>query len=124
MSDFSFSELFITGDFGGFRGRDVGGRCESSGMTDAAETLDGEAYLAAIEGIVADVEEIGVEFARVKIRELRALAAAGRLADAQGGRLRPVYEALGISRKTLYDKMQRHGLDRRLTIDPEEEDPA
>ncbi|TDL46182.1 HNH endonuclease signature motif containing protein [Microbacterium oleivorans] len=53
-------------------------------MTNAAETPGGEAYLAAIAGIVADVEDIGVEFARVKIRELRALAAAGRLADAQG----------------------------------------
>ncbi|MEL6523204.1 MAG: sigma-54 dependent transcriptional regulator [Pseudomonadota bacterium] len=28
------------------------------------------------------------------------------------GRLRPTYEALGISRKTLYEKMQRHGLAR------------
>ncbi|MDQ1125926.1 hypothetical protein QE428_000959 [Microbacterium sp. SORGH_AS 505] len=53
-------------------------------MTEAMETPDGESYLAAIAGIVADVEDIGVEFARVKIRELRALAAAGRLADAQG----------------------------------------
>ncbi|WP_413355126.1 DUF222 domain-containing protein [Microbacterium sp. 1P06AB] len=53
-------------------------------MTEAAETPDGEAYLAAIAAIVADVEDIGVEFTRVKIRELRALAAAGRLADEQG----------------------------------------
>jgi two-component system C4-dicarboxylate transport response regulator DctD len=29
------------------------------------------------------------------------------------GSLKPVYESLGISRKTLYEKMQRHGLDRR-----------
>ncbi|MGB0681978.1 MAG: sigma-54-dependent transcriptional regulator [Magnetovibrionaceae bacterium] len=28
----------------------------------------------------------------------------------QGGSLKATYEALGISRKTLYDKMQRHGL--------------
>lgn len=48
---------------------------------------------------------------------------AGAIA-AHGGRLRPVYEALGISRKTLYDKMQRHGLDRRLMLDPDDEDPA
>jgi two-component system C4-dicarboxylate transport response regulator DctD len=32
---------------------------------------------------------------------------------AHGGALKPVYEALGISRKTLYEKMQRYGLDRR-----------
>ena len=36
---------------------------------------------------------------------------------AHGGRLRPVYEQLGVSRKTLYEKMQRHGLDRHLIAD-------
>lgn len=36
---------------------------------------------------------------------------------AHRGRLRPVYESLGISRKTLYEKMQKHGLDRRLIRD-------
>ena len=59
---------------------------------------------------------------------------AGRLADrvarfersviagalqAHGGSLKPVYEELGISRKTLYEKMQRHGLDRRDHADRE-----
>ncbi len=37
------------------------------------------------------------------------------IADAlrhSGGALKPVYETLGISRKTLYEKMQRHGLGR------------
>ncbi|HRP79934.1 MAG TPA: helix-turn-helix domain-containing protein, partial [Aquamicrobium sp.] len=29
-----------------------------------------------------------------------------------GGSLKPVYEELGISRKTLYEKMRRYGLDR------------
>ncbi|MFJ6677792.1 DUF222 domain-containing protein [Microbacterium sp. NPDC091382] len=52
-------------------------------MTNTAETPDGEAYLAAIAGIVADVENVGIELARVQVRELRVLAAAGRLADAQ-----------------------------------------
>jgi two-component system, NtrC family, C4-dicarboxylate transport response regulator DctD len=28
--------------------------------------------------------------------------------------LKPVYEALGISRKTLYEKMQKYGLDKRM----------
>ncbi len=84
MRGFSFWASFITGGFGDFRGLNVGGWCESAGMTEPMETPDGEAYLAAIAGIVADIEDIGVEFARVKIRELRALAAAGRLADAQG----------------------------------------
>ena len=36
---------------------------------------------------------------------------AGALA-AHGGSLKPVYEALGISRKTLYEKMQKYGLDK------------
>ncbi|RWR13285.1 sigma-54-dependent transcriptional regulator [Paenirhodobacter populi] len=44
---------------------------------------------------------------------------AGAIA-AHGGRLKPVYETLGISRKTLYEKMRRHGLDRRLILDPED----
>jgi two-component system C4-dicarboxylate transport response regulator DctD len=33
---------------------------------------------------------------------------------AHGGSLRPVYESLGISRKTLYEKMQKYGLDKRM----------
>jgi len=37
---------------------------------------------------------------------------AGALA-ASGGSLKPVYETLGISRKTLYEKMQKYGLDKR-----------
>ncbi|OYU17582.1 MAG: Fis family transcriptional regulator [Rhodobacteraceae bacterium PARR1] len=41
---------------------------------------------------------------------------------AHGGRLRPVYESLGISRKTLYEKMQKHGLDRRLIADGDSAD--
>jgi two-component system C4-dicarboxylate transport response regulator DctD len=41
---------------------------------------------------------------------------------AHGGRLRTVYESLGVSRKTLYEKMQKHGLDRRLIVDPDGSD--
>ncbi|MBT4907948.1 MAG: hypothetical protein HON62_13785, partial [Rhodospirillaceae bacterium] len=29
------------------------------------------------------------------------------------GRLKPTYEALGISRKTLYEKIRKHGLSER-----------
>lgn len=36
---------------------------------------------------------------------------------AHGGALKPVYEQLGISRKTLYEKMQKHGLDKTLALD-------
>jgi two-component system, NtrC family, C4-dicarboxylate transport response regulator DctD len=46
----------------------------------------------------------------------------GAAIAAHGGRLRGVYEALGISRKTLYEKMQKHGLDRRLIRDGETAD--
>jgi two-component system, NtrC family, C4-dicarboxylate transport response regulator DctD len=38
---------------------------------------------------------------------------AGEIA-AHGGALKPVYEALGISRKTLYEKMQKYGLDKKM----------
>jgi two-component system, NtrC family, C4-dicarboxylate transport response regulator DctD len=41
---------------------------------------------------------------------------AGAIA-AHNGHLRKVYESLGVSRKTLYEKMQKHGLDRRLVVD-------
>ena len=30
----------------------------------------------------------------------------------QGGSLKETYEALGLSRKALYEKMQKYGLDR------------
>ncbi|MGG2477331.1 helix-turn-helix domain-containing protein, partial [Rhizobium sp. BR5] len=33
----------------------------------------------------------------------------------QGGNLKSVYEGLGISRKTLYEKMQKYGLHRHMT---------
>lgn len=47
---------------------------------------------------------------RVANYEKSVIAAA--LAE-HGGRLKPVYEALGISRKTLYEKMQRYGLGKQ-----------
>lgn len=44
---------------------------------------------------------------------------AGAIA-AHRGHLRRVYESLGISRKTLYEKMQKHGLDARLIVEGDE----
>jgi two-component system, NtrC family, C4-dicarboxylate transport response regulator DctD len=41
---------------------------------------------------------------------------AGAIA-AHSGHLRKVYESLGISRKTLYEKMQKHSLDRHLIVE-------
>ncbi len=38
---------------------------------------------------------------------------------ASGGNLKPVYESLGISRKTLYEKMQKYGLDKHAPGDAE-----
>ncbi|MFI8633619.1 DUF222 domain-containing protein [Microbacterium sp. NPDC077663] len=52
-------------------------------MTDAVKNPGGEDYLASLAGIVADAGDLGLELARVQIRELRMLAAAGRLAEAQ-----------------------------------------
>ncbi|MGY4752359.1 sigma-54-dependent transcriptional regulator [Pannonibacter sp. Q-1] len=40
--------------------------------------------------------------------------------SAHGGALKPVYEQLGISRKTLYEKMQKYGLDKSLALDARE----
>ncbi|OAH50009.1 HNH endonuclease signature motif containing protein [Microbacterium oleivorans] len=52
-------------------------------MTDAAKTPGGEDYLTTLAGIVADASDVAVELARAQVRELRMLAAAGRLAEAQ-----------------------------------------
>ncbi|MEU2205132.1 DUF222 domain-containing protein [Microbacterium oleivorans] len=52
-------------------------------MTDAAETPGGEDYLAVLAGIVADVDSAARRIAAAQIDELRVLAAAGRLAEAQ-----------------------------------------
>ena len=65
------------------------------GMAEAEGANDGSARLA---DRVADFEKSVI---------------AGALA-AHGGVLKPVYESLGISRKTLYEKMQRYGLDKHV----------
>ncbi len=64
------------------------------------ETLagDGAAEVAASDGGLADTV---AAFERSVIAQTLA---------ANGGRLKPTYEALGISRKTLYEKIRRHGL--------------
>ena len=41
---------------------------------------------------------------------------------AHGGSLKPVYEQLGVSRKTLYEKMQKYGLDKSLGFSTLQED--
>jgi two-component system C4-dicarboxylate transport response regulator DctD len=47
-----------------------------------------------------------------RVAEFEKGVIAGAL-SAHGGSLKPVYETLGISRKTLYEKMQKYGLDKR-----------
>lgn len=41
---------------------------------------------------------------------------------AHGGSLKPVYEQLGVSRKTLYEKMQKYGLDKYARLDASQDD--
>jgi two-component system C4-dicarboxylate transport response regulator DctD len=53
----------------------------------------------------------GVSSLPDRVAEFEKSMIAGALA-AHGGSLKPVYESLGISRKTLYEKMQKYGLDR------------
>ncbi|AZS45228.1 hypothetical protein BWL13_02827 [Microbacterium oleivorans] len=52
-------------------------------MTEATETPGGENYLATLAGIVADASDVARQVAAAQIAELRVLAAAGRLAEAQ-----------------------------------------
>jgi hypothetical protein len=52
-------------------------------MTEAMEMPGGEDYPTTLAGIVADVESVARKLAAVQIEELRLLAAAGRLAEAQ-----------------------------------------
>jgi two-component system, NtrC family, C4-dicarboxylate transport response regulator DctD len=51
-------------------------------------------------------------------REIEAALAAHR------GALRPVYEALGLSRKTLWEKMQKYGIDKAAFGDIEDDDQS
>lgn len=51
-------------------------------------------------------DRLAMRVAKFERREIEAALAA------HNGHLRKVYEALGISRKTLYEKIQKHGLER------------
>jgi two-component system C4-dicarboxylate transport response regulator DctD len=41
---------------------------------------------------------------------------------AHGGSLKPVYESLGLSRKSLYEKMQKYGLERARYLSADDAD--
>lgn len=61
-------------------------------------------------------EEVGGKLAeRVAAYERAEIV---RALIAHGGSLKPVYESLGLSRKTLYEKMLKHGIDKTLYSDP------
>lgn len=64
-------------------------------------------------------EDAGVEASSMRLADKVAAYERGIIASAiaaHGGSLRPVYEQLGISRKTLYEKMQRYGLDKKMAF--------
>ncbi|MEV5040884.1 HNH endonuclease [Microbacterium sp. LMI1x-1-1.1] len=97
-------------------------------MTEAMENPGGEAYLATIAGIVADVEDVAVELARAQIRELRVLAAAGRLAEEQGAHpnakvtlhdmvLRSISAEVAGAMRTTDRTVQRRIGEARVTIE-------
>ena len=69
------------------------------------------------EGAAALGEITGDTLAEQMARHERKLIASSLAAH--GGSLKPVYESLGISRKSLYEKMQRHGLSREDYLDKE-----
>ncbi|WP_404445662.1 HNH endonuclease [Microbacterium marinum] len=54
-------------------------------MTSTAETPGSDAFLASLAGFVHEVESAGLQVAAAQVRELRVLAAAGRLAETQSG---------------------------------------
>jgi two-component system C4-dicarboxylate transport response regulator DctD len=64
-----------------------------------------------LDGPLADGETAEGGLAE-RVAEFERSVIAGAL-NAHGGNLKPVYESLGISRKTLYEKMQKYGLDKR-----------
>ncbi|MFB9949485.1 sigma-54-dependent transcriptional regulator [Rhizobium puerariae] len=64
-------------------------------------------------GAVKDGARDGMGRLADKVAAFERNIIAGEIA-AHGGALRPVYESLGISRKTLYEKMQKYGLDKKL----------
>lgn len=64
-----------------------------------------------VDGVDTEEEEEGLSLPERVARYERSVIASAL--QAHGGALKPVYEELGISRKTLYEKMQRYRLDRR-----------
>ncbi|MCO5071764.1 MAG: sigma-54 dependent transcriptional regulator [Rhizobiaceae bacterium] len=66
-----------------------------------------------LDGIDAAQSAEGSERLADRVAHFERSVIAGAL-QAHGGSLKPVYESLGISRKTLYEKMQRYALDKHV----------
>jgi len=82
-----------------------------------------ERFVLRIDGVEPGPDPADGSGARLadRVAEFERSLIAGAIA-AHGGRLKSVYETLGISRKTLYEKMQKHGLDRHLIVEPPDDD--
>lgn len=80
-----------------------------------------ERFVLGLDGIEAGGTD-GTRLAE-RVGEFERSLIAGAI-SAHGGRLKPVYESLGISRKTLYEKMQKYGLDRKMIRDMPENSEA
>ncbi|MDM7458836.1 MAG: sigma-54 dependent transcriptional regulator [Paracoccus sp. (in: a-proteobacteria)] len=72
----------------------------------------------------ADRHALGIALQPIEIRDPAQMHLAQRVAaferelivaalEAHGGRIKPVYETLGLSRKSLYEKMQKHRIDKK-----------
>ena len=79
------------------------------GVLDPADIADVSSAVAGLNGASLSAQVSAFE---------RAVIA--RTLSENEGRVKPTYEALGVSRKTLYDKMQRHGIDRTAIADVED----
>ncbi len=77
-----------------------------------------ERYVLGLDWMQGSPGEAGPRLAE-RVAEFERSVIAGAIA-AHRGHLRPVYELLGISRKTLYEKMLKHGLARHLPTELDE----
>jgi two-component system C4-dicarboxylate transport response regulator DctD len=77
-----------------------------------------ERYVLGLDWMQGGPGEAGPRLAE-RVAEFERSVIAGAIA-AHRGHLRAVYESLGISRKTLYEKMIKHGLARHLPTDAHE----
>jgi two-component system C4-dicarboxylate transport response regulator DctD len=78
-----------------------------------------ERYVLGIDGPDEPQIAAGGASLRERVQEFERQVIAAEL-QSQGGRLKAVYETLGLSRKSLYEKMQKLGLDRKQFFDEDD----